>query len=331
VAGGAVATWLGIPLGWLIGAMLGVGALGWFAPVAAWEPVRAVSLLLLGLGLGQTFDGPVIAAVAAALPAMLVAGVLTILVGVVLSRPFARMAKLDRRTGYFCTVPGGITVMAILAQREGVAIAPVTLAQSLRMVLVVLVYPPLLALAAPPLVDSVFQVPRPPFAAGGFVVLLAAAGLVALAMRRLGLANPWMLGALVVTVGLAASIGLPSGVPLPLIDAAQVGLGMVLGQRLTKRFLLSAPRLMTASVASAGLLILALAVVAVPIALLFRLPVAATVLGLAPGGMPEMAITAKALDLAVPLVLGFHLTRVILCNLLVGPLWRLAGRLGWTR
>jgi uncharacterized membrane protein AbrB (regulator of aidB expression) len=120
-------------------------------------------------------------------------------------------------------------------------------------------------------------------------------------------------------------------VPAPLTDAAQVGLGMVLGQRLTRRFLLSAPRLMSASVASAGLLVLLLGAAAVPLALLAGLPVAAVVLGLAPGGMPEMAITAKALDLAVPLVLGFHLTRVILCNLLVGPLWRLAVRLGWAR
>ena len=166
MTGGAIATWLGIPLGWMIGAMLGVATLAWFAEVAAWEPIRTVSLLLLGLGLGQTFDGPVLAAVVAALPAMLVAGVLTILVGVLCSVPFARMARVDRRTGYFCAVPGGITVMAVLAQREGVPIAPVTLAQSLRMALVVLVYPPLLALAAPPLLDSVFQVPRPPLAAG---------------------------------------------------------------------------------------------------------------------------------------------------------------------
>ena len=38
--------------------------------------------------------------------------------------------------------------------------------------------------------------------------------------------------------------------------------------------------------------------------------------------MPEMGITAKSLDLAVPLVLGFHLTRTVLCNLLVGPVYR---------
>ena len=31
---------------------------------------------------------------------------------------------------------------------------------------------------------------------------------------------------------------------------------------------------------------------------------------------------------AVPLVLGFHLTRTVLCNLLVGPIHRLGLRLG---
>ena len=51
-------------------------------------------------------------------------------------------------------------------------------------------------------------------------------------------------------------------------------------------------------------------------------------LGMAPGGMPEMALTAKALELAVPLVLGFHLTRTVLCNLLVGPLHRAGLKLG---
>ena len=38
--------------------------------------------------------------------------------------------------------------------------------------------------------------------------------------------------------------------------------------------------------------------------------------------------TVKALELAVPLVLGFHLTRTVLCNLLVGPIHRLGLRLG---
>jgi hypothetical protein len=331
VAGGALATWLGVPLGWMIGAMVATAALAWVTEVAAWEPVRSGSLLLLGLGLGQTFDGPVLGAVAGALPAMVVAGLLTIGAGLLLSRPFAWMAGVDRRTGYFCAVPGGVVVMAILAQRQGVAMAPVTLAQSLRMVLVVLLYPPALALAAPPVLDAVFQVPRPAFDAAGLGLLLALAVLVALAMVRTGLANPWMFGPALLAIALSATAGLPSGVPGPLIDAAQVGLGLSLGQRLTRRFLLSSRRLALASVASAAMLVVVLAAAAVPVAWGAGLPASAVVLGMAPGGMPEMAITAKALDLAVPLVLAFHLTRVILCNLLVGPLWQVAARLGWVR
>jgi len=46
------------------------------------------------------------------------------------------------------------------------------------------------------------------------------------------------------------------------------------------------------------------------------------VLGLAPGGLPEMVVTAQALGLAVPLVLGLHLMRVVLVNLLAVPAWR---------
>ena len=58
------------------------------------------------------------------------------------------------------------------------------------------------------------------------------------------------------------------------------------------------------------------------------LPLAASILGMAPGGMPEMTITAKALEVGVPLVLGFHLVRTLICNVFVEPIWRLARRIG---
>jgi uncharacterized membrane protein AbrB (regulator of aidB expression) len=79
-------------------------------------------------------------------------------------------------------------------------------------------------------------------------------------------------------------------------------------------------------VISAAVLSLLLTVLAVGIGALAGLPMAAMILGMAPGGMPEMALTAKALELGVPLVLGFHLTRTVMSNLLVGPIHRLAAR-----
>ncbi len=90
-------------------------------------------------------------------------------------------------------------------------------------------------------------------------------------------------------------------------------------------------RLAVVSAVSAALLSVLLALLAVPIALLSGLPVAAMILGLAPGGMLEISLTAQALELAVPLVLAFHLRRTVLCNLLVGPLHHLALRFGLLR
>ena len=141
-------------------------------------------------------------------------------------------------------------------------------------------------------------------------------------LRWAGLANPWMLGPCAVALVLAATGKLPSGVPAPLVDAAQVAMGASLGTRLTRSFLVASRRLAIVSAVSAALLSLLLTLLAVPIALLSGLPLPAMILGLAPGGMLEMSLTAQALELAVPLVLAFHLLRTVLCNLLVGPLHR---------
>ncbi len=44
-----------------------------------------------------------------------------------------------------------------------------------------------------------------------------------------------------------------------------------------------------------------------------------------------MSLTARALDAPVALVLGFHLVRVVLSNLLIEPIWHAAVRIGLMR
>ena len=50
---------------------------------------------------------------------------------------------------------------------------------------------------------------------------------------------------------------------------------------------------------------------------------ATLLLGLAPGGIAEMAITAKVLQLGVPLVTAFQVTRMALVVMVTGPLFKL--------
>lgn len=321
--GGFIAYLMHVPLAWMIGAMVATGCIAWHRPPAIPPLARPVALLVLGLALGQSFTAPVIAAVAGAFPVILVAGLLSILAGLVVGPILRRMGGLDERTAFFAGVPGGIVVMVVLAARAGVSIAPVTLSQTMRLIVVVVVFPPLLAWLAsglPP--DTAFAAARPPVWWPGLAGLATVGAAIAWAGQRAGFANPWMFGPCLLAIGLSATGMLPSGVWMPLVDAAQVALGATLGAKLTRDFILGSRRLAIASMVSAIALSVLLAAIALGLAWLSGLPVAAVVLGMAPGGMPEMAVTAKALDLAVPLVLGFHLTRTLLCNLIVGPLWR---------
>jgi membrane AbrB-like protein len=326
--GGAAASLMGVPLAWMIGAMLAVAAAG-FARFPAEAPgmVRITGLVVLGTALGLAFTAPVLRAVAASMPAIVLGGLAAIGAGAAVGRLTARLAGTDARTGYFCSVPGGIIVMVVLAARAGADVAAVTLSQTLRMALVVLVYPPLLALSGAR-GDALFAAAMPEVDLLLLPVLLAAALAGALALRLTGAANPWMLGPVAVALGCSVAGIVPSGVPAWLSNAAQVLMGASLGVRLTPGSLLRSRRLAVASVVSVVAIALLLAAFALLLAWGFGLPAASVVLGMAPGGMPEMAVTAKVLNLGVPLVLAFHLVRTLLCNILVGPLWRLMERLG---
>ena len=323
-AGGALFTLAHVPLAWMIGALFATAALAWFRPVAVHGVVRPVALIMLGLGLGQTFSGPVMEAVAGAMPVLVLAAFLSILAGLAVVPFFTRMTGMDSRTGYFSSVPGGVVVMAVLAQREGVAMAPVTLAQTIRVLVVVLSFPLVLGFFAHHADDAAFSTARLPVQPLWLGVMMLGALAAALLLRRTGVANPWMLGPFGLTIALAATEHLPSGVPTIMINMAQIGMGTSLGQRLTRDFLLRSHRLAWASVLSSLALSLLCSILGLALGWASGLPQAAVVLGMAPGGMPEMALTAKALDLAVPLVLGFHLTRTVLCNFLVGPVYRAA-------
>lgn len=330
--GGAVLHFLRVPLAWMIGAMVATALLAWARPVGLPAWARPTGLVFLGLALGATFSGPVLAAVTGAVPVLLFGGLVSIAAGLAVVPMFTRLAGTDRRTAFFCAIPGGIIVMAMLAQEAKASVATVTLAQTLRVLVVVLAFPPLMGWLAPHgEYGGAFNAAPEAVSLPGLALMAGAGLLAAWPLRRFGLANPWMLGPCAVALVLAAAGNLPSGVPGPLVDAAQVAMGASLGTRLTRSFLLASRRLAIVSTMSAALLSALLTLLAVPIALISGLPVPAMILGLAPGGMLEMSLTAQALDLAVPLVLAFHLLRTVLCNLLVGPLHRLvlrSGRLG---
>ena len=98
--------------------------------------------------------------------------------------------------------------------------------------------------------------------------------------------------------------------------------GCALGARFGPSFAQGAGRFVAAVAASVLLAVAMTSAFAFAMSLAVDVPAATLVLGLAPGGIAEMCITAKVLQLGVPVVTGFHVTRVIVLLLGTAPLFR---------
>ncbi|MBN9887020.1 AbrB family transcriptional regulator [Salipiger abyssi] len=310
-----------VPLGWMIGALVFSALFSWGFAVSMPPRTRPMALVVLGASFGTGASPEIIAEVIERLPWMVLASLLTLVTGALLTRPLAAIARLDPRSAFFCAVPGGVTVMPVLAEAAGADTRPVTLSQTMRMVLVVLLVPPaVIALGAGAGAEP-FHATSTPVEPLVLTLFLAASLGAAYAMKYVRAANPWILGPLFLSIGLTATFGAPSGFPRWMIALAQVAMGAGLGVKLNRSFVLGSARLLIASALSTLFLGLLLGLLASVLARASGLSLGAVLLGMAPGGTPEMVVTAAALEVAVPMVLAFHLVRMVASNVLIAPMW----------
>ena len=226
-----------------------------------------------------------------------------------------------RATSYFAGAIGGASEMTLLAERAGGRTDLVAGAHSLRMLIVTVGLPMAFAWADLHGIDTalpgVREVRWPQLA-----VLMAGTFAGCLVLRHLRWSNPWFIGALAVAMGLSmAGVGL-SALPPWASSTAQLLIGVSLGVRFRREFLGQAPRWMAAvAVGTLGMVGLCVAF-AWALGWATGLNTATLVLGTAPGGISEMAITAKVLQLGVPVVTAFQVCRLVAVLLLVAPLYR---------
>jgi hypothetical protein len=211
--------------------------------------------------------------------------------------------------------------MTLLAERHGAQTDLVASAHSLRVLLVTLVIPFGLQWAGLHGLDTTLPGARAVHWPG-LATLVLLTGLGCWLMVSLQRTNPWFIGALLVALLLTAFDVTLSGLPPWLTNLAQLVIGVSLGVRFTPGFVYLAPRWL-ASVALATLLMLLLCSgLAWLVAQVTALHWATLLLATAPGGIAEMSITAKVLQLGVPIVTAFHVTRLAAVLLLVEPMYR---------
>lgn len=324
------------PLPWMIGPLLATAVASMLgAPTQSWPPLRDGAQWIIGVVLGLYFTPQVVHLVAqmwwVILLAIAWALSLGCLFGLWLDRVLARLLPLQpaqrQATSFFAGAIGGASEMALLAERKGGRTDLVAAAHSLRLLLVTVTVP--FAFSWMGLHGIDYTVPGAqqvrwsgllllalPTAAGGWLLL------------RLGRANPWFIGPLLVAMALTTAGVEWSAVPRWMSNAAQLVIGISLGVRFRAEFIRTAPGWLAAVVGGTVAMIALCGGFAALLGQAVALHAGTLVLATSPGGIAEMAITAKVLGLGVPVVTAFQVCRLVAVLLLIEPLYHLQKRRG---
>jgi membrane AbrB-like protein len=314
------------PLPWMIGPLLSTAVWSMLnGPTQSWTPLRNVGQWVIGAALGLYFTPQTNALVLQLWWLVVLAIVWSLALGCAFGRWLhwhnaARLPDLNPATAYFASAIGGASEMTLLAERERARTDLVASAHSLRILMVTLIVPFAIQWMGWHGQDAAFRTPLP-VQAEGFGLLALLTGVGALVMRALKRPNAWFIGPLLISVLLTSNQVSLSGVPVELTNAAQWVIGVSLGVRFNASFVHTAPRwLLSAAWGTAGMMALC-ALFAWGLSHLTPFPVATLILATAPGGIAEMAITAKVLQLGPAVVTAFQVCRLVGVLFLADPLY----------
>ncbi|MCR4510490.1 AbrB family transcriptional regulator [Pseudomonas sp. 32.2.56] len=319
LSGGYLASLIGWPLPWIIGPLLAVIAArcsGWL--ITELPGGRKTGQWLVSSAIGLHFTHEVFGQLLSHFGVILLGALLTLLlslIGIIV----LRRAGLDRATAFFASMPGGASEMVNLAQRHSAETAKVAAAHSLRLLLVVLLIPAIFTWSLPPIAPPAPAAVSWPWLA----VLLPAGALLAWLWGRLGQPNPWMLGPLTVCAVASVTFDLHLGLPDGLGQTGQWLIGCALGCHFDRNFFRSAPGFLARILLFCLLAMLAAAALGQGLGWLAGENQHALMLGMMPGGITELCLTAEALHLSVALVTALQVLRLFLVMFLAEPLFRL--------
>ncbi|HEX2490229.1 MAG TPA: AbrB family transcriptional regulator [Blastocatellia bacterium] len=282
--------------------------------------------VILGSAVSLYFTPTVVAALGANFAAIVAATVAAFLVGGLGALTLSRASGLEGKSTFFASIPGGAMAMAVLAERYGAQVAPVAVAHSLRVSIVVILIPFALTYGGFQLEAAAYR-PDVPLNFSILMVWLAFGCVLGEISERLRLQNGYLLipiffGAALTVTGIQLS-----AVPHWMTDFAQLMFGLVLGARYERAFFVRYRLFIPFALLNSFFILIASVAVAAVLAWAFDLPMATMVIATAPGGLAEMTITAQALQISVPLVVAFHLFRVVVVNMGTQYIYAFAARM----
>lgn len=319
--GGALFEWLGMPAGWLSGGMLFVAAAslaGLNSEVP--KPGRWLFFLILGIFAGsganpQTLDQ--IATWPASFAILMVSiSAVTLISYLLLNRLFA----WDGQTALFASLPGALSFILAAVEGRNVDIRKVAVAQSIRLLILVEIFPLAILLTGDLSATAVDE--RGLMSVPDMVLLLACGTLGGIVVQKMRLPGGLLLGGLIASAALFLSGTVSGEFPVWLIVPGMIGLGAVIGSRVQPGDGVLLPSIALASVTAfcAAMLITALSAWAA--SLWLDISFIQTFLAFAPGALEAVTVLAFAMQVDPAYVAAHHVVRFFVLALIVPVLAR---------
>jgi membrane AbrB-like protein len=233
---------------------------------------------------------------------------------------FERIHGWDRATARFAAIPGALPAVLAMAVGTSADLPRVALAQSLRLVTLVAVMPPLLRWLAVPSTGTTTSIGTPGDLSG-FLLLLGASAATAGLMYRMRLPGGVLLGAMMASAVLHGTGMIQGLLPQDLLAAGFTAIGTVIGSRFRSVKLSALLAILRPSLESVVLALVISGMCAGIASALLDLPMGQIWLAYTPGGIEAMSIVAFALGFDVAFVGMHHVVRFAGLGLIV-PWWQ---------
>lgn len=310
-----------LPLPWMLGAMTfcTVAAL-MRVPVAAPPVIRPPMSAVIGVMLGSGFSPSILQQIPHWIGPLIGLLVFMLACGFTVVWYFRVVGRFDPITAFFSGMPGGLVEMVTYAEERGGDARIVALIHSARILMVVMTLPFIIQWTQGISLNrtaggvSMFDAP---LVAEAWLVVCGLAG--ALLGHLLRLPAKVLLGAMIVSAAVHLSGLSDFKPPVEIVNAAQLGLGVVIGCRFAGTASHVVMRILALSVGSTVILLAWMTGFAVAVGQLTGFSVVTLILAYSPGGLAEMSLIAVALNVEVAFVAAFHIIRVFL-TMIAAPL-----------
>ncbi len=320
LVGGKLFTIINAPMPWILGAMF-TNMVAAMSGIKARVPPLLLMVMMgvLGVMSGSSFGPEFLARIPQWFVSLFVVVVFVFSVAVVTYYMLRRVFGYSMLNAYFCSSPGGLTMMSIIGQSMGGDVRDIALVHSTRLALTLAALGLWLAFTGHPPVDAMAA------PAGGYSIQVVDALILVGCM----VAGLWMAerlrmdgGHFIAPMILSAAVHMAgfseATTPSFLAAVAQVTLGSNIGTRFgntsIRRVFDTIGIGAVTAVISLGLAAAITATLSAPL----EVEAAALLISLAPAGFPMMVLVAVALNLDIAFVTIHQLARVIIV-VVVGP------------